>query len=109
VGVLERLGIGRPPWEREEEEAYYTPAARPENQLGTGFPSALLLRPLNPLKNAGVRTNGKKNPCVPLPHRKNGPKLVIMRKNTRKKKITGEKLAQNAQKAFLVLSTTIRR
>lgn len=38
VGVLERLGIGRPPWEREEEEGYYTPAARPENQLGTGIP-----------------------------------------------------------------------
>lgn len=38
VGVLERLGIGRPPWEREEEEVYYTPAARPENQLGTGIP-----------------------------------------------------------------------
>ena len=38
VGVLERLGIGNPPWEREEEEAYYTPVARPENQLGTGIP-----------------------------------------------------------------------
>ena len=38
VGVLERLGIGRPPWEREEEEGYYTPATRPENQLGTGIP-----------------------------------------------------------------------
>lgn len=39
VGVLERLGVGRPPWEREEEEAYYTPVAvRPENQLGTGIP-----------------------------------------------------------------------
>lgn len=38
VGVLERLGIGRPPWEREEEETYYTPAVRPENQLGTGIP-----------------------------------------------------------------------
>lgn len=38
VGVLERLGVGRPPWEREEEEGYYTPAARPENQLGTGIP-----------------------------------------------------------------------
>jgi sporulation protein YlmC with PRC-barrel domain len=38
VGVLERLGIGRAPWEREEEEAYYQPAARPENQLGTGIP-----------------------------------------------------------------------
>lgn len=38
VGVLERLGIGRPPWEREEEEGYYQPATRPENQLGTGIP-----------------------------------------------------------------------
>ena len=39
VGVLERLGVGRPPWEREEEEGgYYQPAARPENQLGTGIP-----------------------------------------------------------------------
>jgi sporulation protein YlmC with PRC-barrel domain len=38
VGVLERLGIGRPPWEKEEEESYYPPAVRPENQLGTGIP-----------------------------------------------------------------------
>jgi sporulation protein YlmC with PRC-barrel domain len=39
VGVLERLGVGRPPWEREEEEGgYYTPTVRPENQIGTGIP-----------------------------------------------------------------------
>jgi sporulation protein YlmC with PRC-barrel domain len=38
VGVLERLGIGRAPWERDEEEAYLTPQTRPENQLGTGIP-----------------------------------------------------------------------
>lgn len=38
VGLLERLGIGRPPWEKEEEEVYYPPTARPENQLGTGIP-----------------------------------------------------------------------
>lgn len=38
VGLLENLGIGRPPWEREEEEGYYPPTARPENQLGTGIP-----------------------------------------------------------------------
>lgn len=38
VGVLERLGIGKAPWEREEEEAYFQPTARPENQLGTGIP-----------------------------------------------------------------------
>lgn len=38
VGVLERLGIGRAPWDRDEEEMYYPPTARPENQLGTGIP-----------------------------------------------------------------------
>lgn len=39
VGLLERIGIGRAPWERDEEEAYLTPSvARPENQLGTGVP-----------------------------------------------------------------------
>jgi sporulation protein YlmC with PRC-barrel domain len=38
VGILEKLGIGRPPWEKEEEEAYYPPTAKPENQLGTGIP-----------------------------------------------------------------------
>ncbi|MBV5261587.1 photosystem reaction center subunit H [Synechococcus moorigangaii CMS01] len=38
VGFLERLGIGRPPWEREQEDLYYAPTARPENQLGTGVP-----------------------------------------------------------------------
>jgi sporulation protein YlmC with PRC-barrel domain len=37
VGLLERLGIGRPPWEREEEE-YYPTAIKAENQLGTGVP-----------------------------------------------------------------------
>lgn len=36
VGLLERLGIGKAPWERDEEEAYLAPIARPENQLGTG-------------------------------------------------------------------------
>ena len=38
VGLLERLGIGKAPWEREEEE-YYTPTTiRPENQLSSGVP-----------------------------------------------------------------------
>ncbi|MBL1173847.1 PRC-barrel domain-containing protein [Pantanalinema sp. GBBB05] len=36
VGVLERLGIGRAPWEREEDDDYVIPA-RPENQLPTGL------------------------------------------------------------------------
>ncbi|MBR8828542.1 MAG: PRC-barrel domain-containing protein [Gomphosphaeria aponina SAG 52.96 = DSM 107014] len=38
VGILERLGIGKPPWEREEEEMYYAPTTPPENQLPTGIP-----------------------------------------------------------------------
>ncbi|MDJ0746528.1 MAG: PRC-barrel domain-containing protein [Xenococcaceae cyanobacterium MO_167.B27] len=37
VGLLERLGIGRPPWENEEE-SYYPPVIKAENQLGTGVP-----------------------------------------------------------------------
>jgi len=36
VGLLERVGIGKPPWEREEEEPYLMPT-RVENQLGTGL------------------------------------------------------------------------
>ncbi|PSO57611.1 MAG: photosystem reaction center subunit H [Cyanobacteria bacterium QS_7_48_42] len=39
VGWLERLGIGKPPWEKEEEDLYYAPTTRPENQLGTGIPN----------------------------------------------------------------------
>jgi sporulation protein YlmC with PRC-barrel domain len=38
VGLLERLGIGRPPWERDDEEIYRPPVAKPENMLGTGTP-----------------------------------------------------------------------
>lgn len=38
VGVLERLGIGRPPWEKDRDDVYYPPTAKPENQLGTGIP-----------------------------------------------------------------------
>ncbi|AFY79527.1 MAG: PRC-barrel domain-containing protein [Hydrococcus sp. C42_A2020_068] len=37
VGVLERLGIGRPPWEREEEEMYPS-TVQPGNELPSGIP-----------------------------------------------------------------------
>lgn len=37
VGLLERLGIGRPPWEKEREQ-YYPQTVKAENQLGTGVP-----------------------------------------------------------------------
>ena len=38
MGLLERIGIGKAPWERDEEESYYTPTTRPENQLSSGVP-----------------------------------------------------------------------
>ncbi len=38
MGVLERIGIGRAPWERDEEELYSPPLARPSNQLPSGVP-----------------------------------------------------------------------
>lgn len=36
VGVMERLGIGEPPWEKNREEEFLTPKIRIDNQLGTG-------------------------------------------------------------------------
>lgn len=48
VGLLERLGIGKAPWERDEEDAYYTPTTtKAENQLGTGVP---LQAPTTPIR-----------------------------------------------------------
>jgi sporulation protein YlmC with PRC-barrel domain len=37
VGVLERLGIGTPPWEKGDD-SYVLPTISAENQLGTGIP-----------------------------------------------------------------------
>lgn len=50
VGVLERLGIGRAPWEREEEEeGYYRPTTiGADRQLGTGVP----LQKAEPIRRA---------------------------------------------------------
>ncbi|NET33910.1 MAG: photosystem reaction center subunit H [Cyanothece sp. SIO1E1] len=36
VGVLERMGIGNPPWERDEDDNYIMPTST-SNQLGTGL------------------------------------------------------------------------
>ncbi|MCL1474521.1 PRC-barrel domain-containing protein [Argonema antarcticum] len=49
VGVMERLGIGKAPWEREEDEEYLRPTTiRPENQLPTGVP----LQKAEPIRRA---------------------------------------------------------
>jgi sporulation protein YlmC with PRC-barrel domain len=47
VGVLERLGIGRAPWERDEEEEY-APRIRSDNQLGTGMRTPMSTRRVEP-------------------------------------------------------------
>ncbi|MGL5082627.1 MAG: PRC-barrel domain-containing protein [Microcoleaceae cyanobacterium] len=44
VGVLERLGLGEAPWEKENEGMYYPPTIKPANQLGTGTPQNTPLR-----------------------------------------------------------------
>lgn len=36
VGVMERLGIGEPPWERDQEETFLAPSISVEKQLPTG-------------------------------------------------------------------------
>ena len=47
VGLLERLGIGKAPWERDEDQ-YYTPTTiKPENQLSSGVP---LQAPAQPIR-----------------------------------------------------------
>lgn len=38
VGVLERMGLGEAPWDKEEEGMYYPPTVKPANQLGKGTP-----------------------------------------------------------------------
>lgn len=45
VGLLERIGIGRAPWERDEEEQYLTATAKPENQLPSGVPLQVPTQP----------------------------------------------------------------
>ncbi len=61
VGVLERIGIGRAPWERDDEEDYITPV-RADNQLPTGIrtPISTPIRQKNPsFKIPGMTTTGR--------------------------------------------------
>lgn len=75
VGLLERLGIGRPPWEREEEEGYYPPVAKPENQLPSGVPLRTPVAPpietRTPIKEERWdEDQWEEREVVPLPKRK---------------------------------------
>lgn len=77
VGVLERLGVGRPPWEREEEESYYTPIARPENQLGTGIPVrtpvSQPIQTVTPVEESWDEDDWQEPEPEPLPLRQQSP------------------------------------
>jgi sporulation protein YlmC with PRC-barrel domain len=73
VGVLERLGLGKAPWEREEDEAYFTPSAKPENQLGTGIPvrTPTNIRTATPVpQNAWSDDDWEEPQVQPLPRRR---------------------------------------
>lgn len=70
VGLLERLGIGKAPWEREEEEAYLTPTAKPENQLGTGIPLQAPVKPMRatqPVEQTWDEDDYEYEPIQPAP------------------------------------------
>ncbi|WP_439566532.1 PRC-barrel domain-containing protein [Gloeocapsopsis crepidinum] len=70
VGLLERLGIGKAPWEREEEEAYFTPTAKPENQLGTGVPLQAPVKPMRatqPVEQTWDEDDYEYEPLQPAP------------------------------------------
>jgi sporulation protein YlmC with PRC-barrel domain len=49
VGLLERLGLGRAPWDREEEDDYSRPAAAPGNELPSGIPVRTPIEARKPL------------------------------------------------------------
>ncbi len=81
VGLLERLGIGRPPWEREEEDVYYAPTARPENQLGTGVPLRTPVAPpieaRQPIANNWDEDEWEEEPIVaPPPPRRQQAEVI---------------------------------
>ena len=46
VGVMERLGIGEAPWDKDREEEFLTPKIRIDNQLGTGKTTSPQQEPL---------------------------------------------------------------
>jgi sporulation protein YlmC with PRC-barrel domain len=74
VGLLERIGIGKPPWERDDEDGYYTPQVRPDNQLGPGAPIRNQVSP-PPRRKAPAKQQSwdeddyEEQPLQPLPRR----------------------------------------
>lgn len=70
VGILERLGIGKPPWERDESEQYLAPI-RTENQLPSGVRTPIQTQVRQPVEETWNEDNWEPEP---LPLRQEAPR-----------------------------------
>ncbi len=61
VGILERLGIGKPPWERNESEQYLAPI-RTENQLPSGVRTPIQTQVRQPVEETWNEDNWEPEP-----------------------------------------------
>ena len=61
-GVLEKLGIGVPVWQKDEDDLYYQQTTPPENQLPTGIPARPVAKPLPKRKPVVVEENWQDEP-----------------------------------------------
>lgn len=78
VGVLERLGIGNAPWERENDDYYVMPTS-PANQLGTGSTTAapeVLQTATTEARETWDEDNWNQAPPQPLQEPLRQPELV---------------------------------
>jgi sporulation protein YlmC with PRC-barrel domain len=64
VGMLERLGLGRSPWDREDD--YYVMPTSTSNQLGTGLPTAQPLQTVAPTAKETWDEDNWNEPRQPL-------------------------------------------
>lgn len=65
VGVLERLGIGKPPWDRDEDEQYLKPI-RVDNQLSSGVKTPVQAPLRQPIQETWDEDNWGEPEPIPL-------------------------------------------
>ena len=70
TGLLEKLGIGGPSWEREERERYRVGMVPVENQLAPGQPTASEQRRLEPSSSRAVEFDDEQFDYVELDERR---------------------------------------
>lgn len=70
VGVMEKLGLGTPPWERDDEEDFSLPITPAENQLGTGEPLRPPVSASSSYQNYGQPYRQPVNVSRPVPETK---------------------------------------